>query len=81
MKIILIALTILLLGCESNNCPEGINSIPFYGYKKKCNEQIEADNKFLASMDKIYNKDRRKAAKDRIDKGWNIYIQMKQKKP
>jgi len=80
MKLIVITLSILLLGCEHNNCHEEINSIPFYGYKKKCNEQIEADNKFLASMDKIHNNDRRKAAKDRIDSGWEYLYSNETKK-
>lgn len=70
MKTILVAITFILLGCASNNCPEGINSIPFYGYQKKCIEQIESDNKFLATMDEKYSGDRKKAAKDIIEKGW-----------
>lgn len=44
-----------------------------FGQVKKCNEQIEADSRFLKRMDEIFEGDRKKAAQERIDKAWEYF--------
>lgn len=44
-----------------------------FGQAKKCPGQIEADKEFLKATDEIFDGDRKKAAQDRIDRGWDYF--------
>jgi tetratricopeptide (TPR) repeat protein len=71
MKISLIALICLLsYSCaQSQDCVDGINKLPMFGGVKKCKEQVELDNQFLAACDKT-GKTRKEMARHMIDRGW-----------
>jgi tetratricopeptide (TPR) repeat protein len=60
----------LSYGCaQSPNCVDGINKLPMFGGVKKCKEQIEFDNQFLADCDRT-GKSRKDVAKHMIMRGW-----------
>jgi tetratricopeptide (TPR) repeat protein len=67
------ALLIFISGCaQSQDCVDNINKLPMYGKLnniKKCKEQIEADNEFIADMDKQYKK-RKDGAEYMVTRGW-----------
>lgn len=64
---------ILMLNCSSKqDCPEGINLLPMYGEVKKCAEQIEIDNEFLADCDKLF-KNRKEAAEKHVEMAWGYF--------
>lgn len=55
------------------DCPEKINLLPMFGNAVKCPEQIQADNAFLSRIDKQYQGDRKRAAKDWVGRAWTYY--------
>jgi len=70
MKKFLLPLTIILLSCSpKEDCNEKINLLPMYGKVKKCDKQIQTDNKFFAFCDKEF-KNRKEAAKIYVNLGW-----------
>jgi len=73
IKILFSALLILTIfqNCQSQ-CPEGINILPMYGEIKKCEQQIESDNKFILESEKHF-KNRKKAAEYYVSKGWEYF--------
>lgn len=71
-KFLLLIFAILFWGCTGQNCPEGINLKPMYGYEKKCKEQIEADTFFLHESDKI-DMDRKVACVHEIERAWEYF--------
>jgi tetratricopeptide (TPR) repeat protein len=56
---------------------QSISLLPKYGLVKKNEEQLEADKKFLASMDEQYKGDRKKAAENSAIDGWDFLRQGK----
>lgn len=50
-----------------------INLQPKYGGQAKNAAQLAADADFLASMDKLFNNDRAKAAEEIATRGWTLY--------
>jgi tetratricopeptide (TPR) repeat protein len=69
-------LTILILcfviGCKSEDCPQGINKLPMYGNQKKCEEQIKYDNDFLAECGKTFE-NRKIASKYHVERAWDYF--------
>jgi tetratricopeptide (TPR) repeat protein len=61
----------LFQSCQSQ-CPEGINLLPMYGKKEKCQEQLDSDKEFLTEIDKMF-KSREEAAKSYSSKGWDYF--------
>jgi len=61
---------------QAQNCPEGINLLPMYGKVKKCSDQIQYDNEFIKTVDKVY-KDRKQAAAHFVNRGWEYYYKGK----
>ncbi len=72
-RLIIIILICSVTSCAiSQECQEGINTLPMYGGVKKCKEQIEADNRFLKTIDSQY-KDRKTASKKFSELGWSYF--------
>jgi tetratricopeptide (TPR) repeat protein len=62
---------ISLLACscaQSQDCPVGINKLPMYGNAKKCKQQIDDDNEFIALCEKSFT--RKAAAEHMVMRGW-----------
>jgi len=76
MKIRLIIFAVIsffTISCvHSQNCVEGINKLPMYGNIKKCKDQIEYDQVFLADCDKTF-KSRKEAAAHMVMRGWQYF--------
>jgi tetratricopeptide (TPR) repeat protein len=71
---VLAILFLALTACAwVGDCPEKINLLPMYGNAVKCPEQIRADNAFLATVDKQYQGDRKRAAKDWTERAWAYF--------
>ncbi len=63
----------ILINCKgTNNCVADLNQLPEYGRQKKCQEEIEIDNKFIFSCDSSF-KDRKKAAKYYVKRAWDYF--------
>ncbi|MDB4904169.1 MAG: hypothetical protein JWQ63_3450 [Mucilaginibacter sp.] len=60
---------------HSQDCIDGINKLPMYGGVKKCKEQIETDNRFLAECDK--SSSRKEAAAHMVMRGWQYFYNKK----
>lgn len=73
MKPSLIVITLICLTIsvhvQSQDCPQNINKLPMYGGVKKCKEQIEDDNQFLAACDKT-GRTRRELSDHFVQRGW-----------
>ena len=62
-------ISLLAYGCaQSQECIEGINKLPMYGNAKKCKQQIEDDNRFIALCEKSTG--RKAAAEHMVMRGW-----------
>jgi len=62
-------ISLLAYGCaQSQECIEGINKLPMYGNVKKCKQQIEDDNQFIALCEKSTG--RKAAAEHMVMRGW-----------
>jgi tetratricopeptide (TPR) repeat protein len=81
MKIhLLLSFVLVSVSCSRySDCPEGINLLPMFGNLVKCPEQLEADKTFIATMDKDFDGDRKKAAEDRVARAWDFYHQRDEK--
>lgn len=68
-SIIFCLISCLYFGCaHSQDCIEGINKLPMYGNVKKCKEQIDDDNQFIALCEKTST--RKEAAAHMVMRGW-----------
>lgn len=73
MRKILFLIILCQLSCNSQiDCPEGINLLPMYGEVKKCEQQIELDNKFILESEKQF-KNRKKASEYYVSKAWEYF--------
>lgn len=71
--LLLLSIATLFHNCQSQSqCPEGINLLPMYGQKEKCQEQLDDDKEFLAEMDKNF-KSRQESSKALSSKGWEYF--------
>jgi tetratricopeptide (TPR) repeat protein len=70
-NILIVIACLLLTACaqQPEKCVEGINVLPKFGGVKKCKEQIETDNKFIAETDKAMS--RKQSTAQFIKQGWN----------
>lgn len=73
-KICILAFLATALVCASvraqEACSTGINLLPKYGEAPKCQLLREADDRFLAAMDRQYGGDRRAASRAASARGW-----------
>ena len=67
-----LSVLLVIVSCISASCPEGINLLPRYGYKKKCAEQLAFDSEFLAECDKKFP-NRKEAALYYVGAGWSYF--------
>ena len=71
-KLLLPFLILALTFSCAQDCPENINTLPMYGGKKKCPEQIKSDNDFFQECDKNFSS-RKEAAQYFVGKGWEYF--------
>jgi Cytochrome c biogenesis factor len=71
-KLLTIVILCFVIGCKSENCPQGINKLPMYGKQKKCKEQIKYDNEFLTECDKNFG-NRTVASKYYVERAWDYF--------
>lgn len=50
----IIFLLSILISCNSEDCPQGINKLPMFGNMKKCKGQLESDMIFIKQADKNF---------------------------
>jgi tetratricopeptide (TPR) repeat protein len=67
----ILSLTVLCSCKSTQDCPD-VNTLPMFDRLKKCDEQIKADQIFLAACDKYY-KTRDEATQHHIDMGWGYF--------
>lgn len=72
LLLVVLALCLSLTSCNNTPCRQGINLLPMYGQVKKCEGQIETDNRFLKSCDSTYSS-RNEACLDMLRFAWRYH--------